>query len=199
MFGRIFLGVVLCATIFTSSGWAQVPEPIDTSRQQVNYDFDGIEGTLDWTAYIGEGSDQSVSVSLRCSKESTSIRVSFEGVKEWTPGSPDHAPGTVVIGTSVIGALQLDRIEGLTSYVGEKNERLLSVVKSLYDNLPRGIIIRASEVETRRSGTRYFVRLTGPFQKVAILPLGMSETIDQDEVRHKIGRFHQLCSIWWGD
>ena len=76
--------------------------------------------------------------------------------------------------------------------------RILAVVKALYDGVDGGTVIRATEVDTGPpSGTRYLVRLTGPYKELAILPESMSETVDTDVVRRRFGSFYQLCSTWW--
>lgn len=190
--------LLLAALSFVRPADAQVIEPIVTDRQQIRYDFDGIEGTLSLIAYIGEGSDKSVGLILKCSESETRLSVSFDGIPPLTPVTHDRAPGMLTIGTVVIGALQFDYTSSTTGYSARPNERILDVTKELYQGLLGGIVIRANEVDTGlNSGTRYVVRLAGPFKERAIMPDDRSETVDHDVVKREFGSFYQLCSIWW--
>ena len=215
LFGRIFLGVALCATIFTSSGWAQTTR-VDVSHSTVAYDFDGITGSLSVKAYEGDSApyDLAASLGLSCTKDTTRVRVSF-----WEDGLPniDDLQNSNR-GWITIGDVKLPSSGGSSHAVAVPGGHILVVAKALYEGTMLGtpVGIFDSEAAFSPDGSRKIIngfydilvhnpdnpatfRLTfgSPFVRKGVGP--NLEHIDDTEVKKEIGRFHQLCSIWWGD
>jgi hypothetical protein len=192
---RVLVRGILLTICFLWPALAQESTQWKTEESTLEYDFDGITASLDLTSVM-EDPTKEISTSvllLTCSEEELTIGLVTSYTTDWyKEGSfPDQTIGTISIaGETLTGTWE----HGTFISMHSKDSSIFNnaifdvddffrIVMSLYKTHSDIIHIKL-----------LFPDGTDPFsaEYVAYVKPNFPE-----EMQHTVGRFHQLCSIWW--
>lgn len=193
---------IACFLFFTLTGNAasEISHPeqgelIVTSSRQVEYDFDGIEATLSYDAFVDNDYGKSVSLVLKCSREERTIGLSFFGIRDDLRTQKDLVRSIISIGEEGQIAFGKNYTGSRSIYIVANPLKFERVALGIYRNVHRGVRIRVVGVQDESSAV-YDVLTRGQFVPNGELP-GSSLEVDLSDVKRRIGRFDQTCSRWW--